>query len=346
MNLIDFLPDPQQQEIADSVAVVLAERLPPSRHRPERAGGAVPQPVWDEIAQLGWFGLGLPESAGGVGFTVFEEALVAREWGRYLAPMALLASMLGAQVAAAAADRELLEGITAGRIRLGLALPADPSAAVEPGTVHGNWLLVDAENAHYVLGWRGRHSFLLAHPGNAVKPNHALDWASSTAAARLQNVRARLHVAGTAVPRVATLLCAAMLAGNAEATRDMAVEYAKQREQFGQAIGAFQAIKHLCADMAVRCEAATSQLMFAARAEAAELSEAAAAISAAKLLASSAAIGNAASNIQVHGGMGFTAECEAHLHLKRAHLLDQLGGEQRLHKDLLMHRRPDLELAR
>jgi alkylation response protein AidB-like acyl-CoA dehydrogenase len=126
-----------------------------------------------------------------------------------------------------------------------------------------------------------------------------------------------------------------MMAGMAEATRDMAVGYAKLREQFGQAIGAFQAIKHICADAALRAEAATCQLMFAAIETQKQSSLAPMHVTAAKLTAADALLQNAAANIQVHGGIGFTAECDAHLYMKRAHVLEQLLGSQRWHQSVM-----------
>jgi alkylation response protein AidB-like acyl-CoA dehydrogenase len=115
----------------------------------------------------------------------------------------------------------------------------------------------------------------------------------------------------------------------AEATRDMAVEYAKTRQQFGKAIGSFQAIKHLCADMAIRAEAAVCQVIFAALVESERRAGARFHSVAARLVAVEAALQNAAQNIQVHGAIGFTAEAEAHLFIKRAHVLEQLWGNTR-----------------
>jgi alkylation response protein AidB-like acyl-CoA dehydrogenase len=131
------------------------------------------------------------------------------------------------------------------------------------------------------------------------------------------------------------LLISAYAVGIAEATRDMAVEYAKTRQQFGKVIGSFQAIKHLCADMAIRAEAAVCQVIFAALVESEPHAESGPRAGArfhsvaARLVAIEAALQNAAQNIQVHGAIGFTAEAEAHLFIKRAHVLEQLWGNTR-----------------
>ncbi|MEV6249313.1 acyl-CoA dehydrogenase family protein [Streptomyces sp. NPDC051742] len=110
----------------------------------------------------------------------------------------------------------------------------------------------------------------------------------------------------------AVLLTAAEQVGSAEATTDMAVRYAREREQFGQAVGGFQAVKHLCAGMLVRTELARAAV------RAASVTADAVEIAGAKLLADEAATGNARDCLQVHGGMGFTWEADVHLHLKRA----------------------------
>jgi alkylation response protein AidB-like acyl-CoA dehydrogenase len=127
-----------------------------------------------------------------------------------------------------------------------------------------------------------------------------------------------------------------MLVGIAEATRDMATAYAKTREQFGKPIGVNQAIKHRCADMAVAADAAVNQLLFAALSVQEERPDADFQVAAARVVADQAALTNARHNVQVHGGMGFTAECDAHLYVKRAHLLGRtFGGLRGAQADLL-----------
>jgi len=132
--------------------------------------------------------------------------------------------------------------------------------------------------------------------------------------------------ADTTLHRRANLLICSQLGGIAEAARDGAVAYAKTRQQFGQPIGAFQAVKHECADMAVRCEIVYAQTFFAGLIEGGGLIESEFQSAVAGRLAYDAAMKNARANIQIHGGVGFTAECDAHHYLKRVHLLGQLGG--------------------
>lgn len=126
----------------------------------------------------------------------------------------------------------------------------------------------------------------------------------------------------------ADLLVCGYLAGVAEAARDMAVSYAATRVQFGQLIGAFQAVKHACADMAMRAEAAAAQTFYAALLVTAGMADTESDVASARLIAGKAALDNAKANIQVHGGMGFTQECDAHLYLKRAQLFSALNGSR------------------
>jgi alkylation response protein AidB-like acyl-CoA dehydrogenase len=122
------------------------------------------------------------------------------------------------------------------------------------------------------------------------------------------------------------LLSAAFLVGIAEEVKTRSVDYAKEREQFGQAIGSFQAIKHKCSDMALRYEAALSTTVQGCLGLHAGLPDATFDIMSAKILAAEAAITSAGDSIQIHGGMGFTEEMPIHLFYKRAHLMSQVFG--------------------
>ena len=136
-------------------------------------------------------------------------------------------------------------------------------------------------------------------------------------------------VATSRIWQLGQLGTAAMLVGLAEAALDLIVEYAKIRETFGRKIGCWQAVRHPCADMAVRVEAARSQLWYAAAAMKEARGDAAAHLDAAKHLANQAAVANADACIQLHGGIGVTDEHDAHLLLKHALLLSRLFGCKR-----------------
>lgn len=316
--MIDLLPSVEQQQIVDSVVEFFA-------HVGSGEGSRrIAADTWKEIAGLGWFGLALAEEDGGAGCSLVEELLVAREFGRCVASPALVAAMLSAHVAAYAGNDTLLQGILSGELRVGLANALPGPNRSEP-KVH----LLDADGASLVLYWnetgmglRDRSAFTSITVVDSLDEAVHLERAVAPDSAPSAWVSAQRFP----LPQRADLLTCAQLVGVAEAAKDDAVAYAKVREQFGQPIGAFQALKHECAEMAVQCEAAYAQTFFAGLTQNSALSDAAFQCSAATLLATEAALHNARANIQIHGGMGFTSECEAHRYLKRAHLLSQLGG--------------------
>jgi alkylation response protein AidB-like acyl-CoA dehydrogenase len=132
------------------------------------------------------------------------------------------------------------------------------------------------------------------------------------------------------------VLTAAQMVGIAAATSDMAVAYAKERRQFDKPIGAFQAVKHMCADMRVRADLARAAVDAAAVTfDDPGVGDVDRAVSAAKVVAGDAAVANAKACLHVHGGMGFTWEVDVHLYLKRAWMLDRLFGTADLHAQKL-----------
>jgi alkylation response protein AidB-like acyl-CoA dehydrogenase len=146
---------------------------------------------------------------------------------------------------------------------------------------------------------------------------------------------ARTLVGANGLREMATVLVAAELAGIAERSTELSVDFAKVREQFGRPIGTFQAIKHRCADMAVRAEVARSVVTYAAVALHEAAADAPLFVHAAKTLATDAAIANATDNVQNHGGMGYTWESDAHLYLKRARLMEHVLGTRAAHLDAI-----------
>ena len=138
---------------------------------------------------------------------------------------------------------------------------------------------------------------------------------------------------------------AAEMLGSAERVMHLAVDYAKEREQFGRPIGSFQAVKHRCADMLVDVEGMRSAVYHAAWAIGADPVDAPLAASTAKVWCSDAAVRVAESALQVHGGIGFTWEADVHLHLKRAQLDAVSFGDARHHRDLLASRLRDRAAA-
>ena len=326
---MDLLPDEAQQEIITSTATLLAKELPIARLRSAHASGPerVSDAQWRAFAELGWFGLGLGDEQGGVGFTLVEEVLLARELGRALAPPSVLATLLAARCAALAGETPRRDGLLAGTLRAGWAEPVGDARL--GARVQGRFQLIDAASAGLVVALGGEGCALLDAASLRAEPQACVDDAVALASGDV-DAPALAYVGASREPLAlrATLLTAAALAGISEVARDQAARYANERVQFGKPIGAFQAIKHRCADMAVRSEVAWQQTAYAALALREPLGDAPFQVASAKVLAVQAALENAASNVQVHGGYGFTVEYDAQLLVKRAHVYERLAGSR------------------
>lgn len=332
--MIDLLASEAEQQIIDSVAGFLAEKFPVTRLRPgsdgeRRMEAGLSAEHWRDIASLGWFGLGIPEEQGGAGDTVIAEMLVAREIGRCAVSPSIAATIAAGHLAALAGS-ELLAGLMAGEHRV--------AGAIRLHAASDEFHLIDARGAGYILVVDGMQARLYDAAAFAdVRRVISLDDAVILERAHLAaGARPTVQDAGSNIGRRVSLYNSAQLLGVAEAALKLAVEYAGVREQFGQAIGSFQSIKHRCADMAVAAEAAFAQVFFAGVSQASGQPDAAYQIAAAKVTSAGAALANARSGIQIHGGTGFTAECDAHVFLKRAHLLGQLGGERHWIRETLL----------
>jgi alkylation response protein AidB-like acyl-CoA dehydrogenase len=316
--MVDLLPTEDQRGIVQALSRYLEAELPARRLVGATRDPALADDLWRRTAAMGWFGLGLPEGLGGAGLSVVEEMLMFRACGRVLAPPAFLAATLGAKIAAKIGDEQLARAI------------ADGSKRVAPGlpTTDKDLIVLDGETADFFL--RIDESAVALLPRQQIELGKACNGFDETIAAH----HARAHgdgmkIEGSDIHLQALVLAAANLAGICDAVTEMAADYAKVREQFGQPIGAFQAIKHRCADMAVRSEAVGAQIAFAAVSLRDARADAKFQAVAAKLVAGSYAVTSAQENIQVHGAIGATAELSAHLFLKRAHLWDLCFGTSR-----------------
>jgi alkylation response protein AidB-like acyl-CoA dehydrogenase len=322
---IDLDLSPDQRQIVQSIDDVLADKFPLARFRQAR-GGDHDHAALPALAALGWLGLGVAERHGGAGLGPVEEVLLHRALGRHLVSPGVLASALAVHLALAVGNTGLAGDIMAGKTRACLA--SSRRGSTRDGAA-ASVAIIDAREAESCVFWNAAliACMPLAQLG-APRPAHSMD---RTVALQHATLAAAGNLvltgdAGAALRRRADLLVAAQLLGIAEAALDLAVEYAKLRQQFGQPIGAFQAIKHRCADMKLRTKTLNALVLMAALAEQAGQSDATVQVAAARLLASRYALDNAAAGIQIHGAMGFTAECDAHLFLLRAHLLENLGS--------------------
>lgn len=313
-----WLPTPDQREIAEALSAAIIDALPLDRlHSPT----ASDHHRLTALAGLGVLGIAIDEEAGGSGLGVVEEALVFDHLGYQLASPCVLASVLAAH---ATSDPS---GLVSGERRASLATYSDKNSL----------LIFDAAEAGQVVILSGHDAHLL-QALEAPSPVAHNPWT-----VRLDRAPAPTK-GSTAVPGLglrARLLIAAQLCGLSRRALDMAVDYAKIREQFGKPIGSFQAVKHHCANMAVAALAARDLVAFAATALEQGRDDAAFQIEAALICAIKAARDNAGTNIQIHGGMGFSDECDAHLVLKQAQVWQAIaGGEAAARSALLAETSP------
>lgn len=321
---MNLLLTAEQELVLDSLAGVAQECFPVARLHGGSAAADLAS--FAKLAEMGWFGLGLDETLGGVGYGPVEDLLLFRECGRQLVSPTVLAMRLGSEVAARTGQSALAQDILAGRSVVAMGR-ARWSAELFP-TGKGPVQTADDEHAALILAWNHDGAALFAAPALAgervVSP---IDKSVGLRSVAIDGVEPLVWCAAAATPLswLGRLCVSAMAVGIAEATRDQAVAHAEIRTQFGKPIGSFQAVQHRCADMAVAAEVAWAQCLVAALSLAERADDVDQQIVAAAMLAIEAAIGNARDNIQVHGGMGYSAECDAHLYLKRAHYLSRLA---------------------
>jgi len=327
---MNLLPAAEQLELVAAATDFLQTRMPIEEiRRRADADSAVDTSVWTEGAGLGFLSLGLAEEYGGAGQSFDDEALLFVELGRHLATGPFLASTLGARIAAFSGDEQLCRRIASGQARVGTAqLRGDGS--VTSGGFKGTFDLIDTAGCSHLLLVTRHGSALVAAEQfgettvlDCVDPGTRLATATVTAG----EVTHWLPERADSTWLRAVVLSSAFLAGLADGAAALATEHAKTRIQFGRPIGVNQAIKHMCSDMAVRTEAAFTQVCFAAVCLASGRHDAPTQALAARTVAANAATDNGATGIHVHGGMGYTYEHNAHLYLERAHVYRHLFAE-------------------
>ena len=281
------------------------------------------------LAELGIFGVALPEEHGGAGGTADDLCAMVDEAAAAMVPGPVATTAL-ATLVIGEKHAELLEGLATGERTAGVALSADLRYA--DGRVSGTADFVLGADAAGVLLLPAGDQWLLvdaADDGVTVEPLKAADFSRPLARVLLDSAPAEaLHVSAQRVEDLAATVLAAEAAGVARWTLQTATEYAKVREQFGKPIGSFQAIKHMCAEMLLRSEqiavAAADAAAAVANSDERQLSIAAAVAASTAIEAAKA---NAKDCIQVLGGIGITFEHDAHLYLRRGYGTAQfLGG--------------------
>jgi alkylation response protein AidB-like acyl-CoA dehydrogenase len=345
-----FRFDPEHDELRQVVRRLLGESAGPAAVIALADDPAACHPrLTAGLAAIGVYGLGVPERFGGAGSGLLELGVVFQEAGRAALGAPLLSPVLAADLVLQAADADGFAGGLLARIAAGelitapaiaegpLGWDADPATAATAGgsptgwTLTGtkDWVQDGAQAGLFVVSATapdGPALFAVAAgaPGVAVQPVATIDISRRFARLRLDGAPAtRLAVpdALAAVRRtrdVGLALLSADHVGIAQRCLDMAVGWAKEREQFGQPIGSFQAIKHKLATVRLELEAAESACLYALWAAQGAPSEFATAARIAGYTCGEAALLAASENIQVHGGIGATWEHPAHVYLRRA----------------------------
>jgi alkylation response protein AidB-like acyl-CoA dehydrogenase len=333
---MDLLPTEEQLEIVNTVSAQLAADFSLNDLAAnDETDDVIDAALWQRCAELGWFALGISEANGGVGYTLVEEALLFEELGAHATPGPFLATVLAGHVAADSGASDVLERVLSGTSQLALAEPEDVDAVVSAESVRGTFRITDHGGAELALALSGEVAAIIDLTGVATSPEASLDPLVPLATATL-DAKPLACMSGPSVRRRATVLVAAELAGIARATAEQSTEYAKDRQQFGVPVGSFQAVKHRCADMAVRADAAVNLTHMAALAVVDDRPDADFQAEAARVLAADAALENSQINVQNHGGIGFTWEHTAHRYVTRAQFRARTAGTREQHLTALL----------
>ena len=321
--------------------------------------------LWKRIAELGWLGVSIPETNGGLGLGRLELCVLAEEMGRAVAPIPFSSTLYffaeGVMLAGSEAHKTaLLPKIASGDLigcfavseGPGAPTPASIQCKFESGALHGVKIPVtdgDIADHAIVLAREGAGVSLvvvdLAQKGVTRTTLKTLDPTRGHAKLVFEGAKAeRLGPLGQgwelseAVLDRAAVLIAFEQIGGAQACLEMATDYAKSRYAFSRPIGSFQAIKHKLADMYVAGEVARSNAYYGAWALSSEAAELPFAAAAARVAASDAYHLAAKENVQTHGGMGFTWEVDCHLFYRRAKLLAVQAGAPGVWREKLVKR--------
>lgn len=369
---MDFGFSDEQEMLRNSARAMLEHDCPSTRVRElmDDARGYSPE-TWRRMAELGWLGLVIPESAGGAGLGYIEMAVLAEEMGRALLPSPFIWTVMFADAIRRGGTEEqkatLLPKIVAGELIATAAILESSGAWDEHGIamparrvgnsfiLEGAKILVnDAHIADRMLvaartgGRRGAVTLFAVdarRPEIAVSALATMDRTRKLSEVRFDNLKvAKTEIVGevgggwpllSAVLDRARVTLAAEMIGGAQRVLEMSVGYSRMRQQFGRPIGSFQAVQHKCANMMVDIESARSAIYYAAWAVSNETADAPLAAALAKAAASDAYRRVTADGIQVHGGIGFTWEHDAQLYFKRAKSSEFTFGDGNFNREIV-----------
>ena len=319
----DFTDD--QQAIKKTAHDFLASRYKLETVRRLAEAGEYDDGIWKEISELGWPGIFIPEELGGQELGVLELVILAEELGYVAAPTPFLSNAAaGLAIQFGGSDEQksrLLPGVASGESLGSVGIVAGGSAPLVP----------DAELTDFIVLFDNGGASVVETGSATIERVDTID-----------DTRPYSRVSGSGEPlegdvqgaldRIAVLVSAEIV-GVAQRTLEMAVEYAKDRQQFGRPIGAYQGVSHNCAQMLMETEGARSLTYYAGWIADNEPESLALAASMAKAYASDAGFRVPARSLQVHGGIGFTWEHDLHFFLKRGKTDAHLFGSAREHRD-------------
>lgn len=362
-----------QELIAKTARDFFGDKAPLSRTRELRDAAdaaGFSEPLWAEMAELGWVGIPFPESVGGGGLGYAEMVLVMEAAGRSLVPEPFLATILAGETIAQGGDdaqkAQWLTPLVAGKAILALAFEEKGSrfrrdhCATLAESAGSGWRLsgekiavldghvadafvVLARTAGEVDDAEGMGLFLVPADAKGVARERQsrvdsrgaamvfLDGVEVGPEALIGSATAGGALLDAVLDRATIALCGEML-GSMEQAMEMTLTYMKEREQFGVRIGSFQALKHRTARLFIDIELSRSSVMAASRALDEGDSEARALVSLAKAQCSEAAMNVANESVQIYGGVGMTDEYDIGFFLKRARAAELTFGDASFHR--------------
>jgi len=320
---MDFELSTDQEALVEAVTSFCEGRMPVETIRELAEEGGVRRTLWKELAELGIFSLAVPEADGGVGLGWSDATLVAEALGRHLVPGPVVDTMNAAG---------LIDGALSGDVIVTMIeRPAGPGAMIEYLDVSDTVLVLDPDGV-WAMAPAACAGTPMGFPLDPLTPVTAVAELPQGEKIGGANLAQELRRRGV-------VLTAAMQLGLAAGATDLAVSYAKDRQQFGKPIGQFQAVKHLCADMTTKVELARAGVYNAGVClDQPDVGDPDVAASVAAIVAADAGDFCGKNGIQVHGGMGYTWEVDAHLYLKRSWVLDHAFGSGDEHAEFLASR--------
>jgi alkylation response protein AidB-like acyl-CoA dehydrogenase len=321
--------------LRESVAAVLAEHCGSTEvHAFIDGNTPLDRALWTHAASLGWLGFGVPESYGGLGMGAQGLALLHGELGRQAAPGPFIASLSAAQTLVECADETVrttwLPRLAAGEISAAVPANVEAMTLIRSGAgVSGSMRCLGAPDATILLAPVGNAWGIVELAGAEVAPSPMWDRTRQVFDVRLNNARPAALLADptatrAALTRAMALAIAADCAGGARSVTERTIAYMKTREQFGQPIAGFQALKHRAADLATRLAVIDEMLAHAVLRVSTEQTDADIWAALAKAEVTDTAVFITTDCVQLHGGVGFTWDFDPHIFLKRARLNEML----------------------